>query len=88
MNWRWISLQDSGIRAGRPGTAGVFVGTDHRKEGVGEHREGDPAGPGRVAADLVLIKSRQPLPGLEGLSTRHLEPATLTSMASGAGWGE
>src|SRR5690348_11485073 len=54
-------------QAGRGGAAGVFVGTDYREEGVGEHREGAPAGPRAVAADLVLIESCQPFLGLEGL---------------------
>lgn len=53
-------------QVGRPGTVGVFVSTDDGEEGVGEHGEGDPAGPGWVAADLVLIESGQPLLGLEG----------------------
>jgi hypothetical protein len=29
-------------QVGLAGMAGVFVGTDHGEEGVGEHREGDP----------------------------------------------
>lgn len=41
----------------RRGAVCVFVGADHCEEGTGQHREGDPAGPGRVAADLVLIRS-------------------------------
>lgn len=77
MNWRWISLQDSGIRSADLG-GGRVVGTDRRKEGMGEHREGDSAGLGGVAADLVVIESRQPFPVWKVSSTRHLEPATLT----------
>lgn len=38
---------------------GVFIGSDDSEEGMGEHGEGDPAGPGRVAADLVLVQSGQ-----------------------------
>lgn len=51
----------------RSGVAGVFVGADDGEEGVGEHREGAPAGPGGVATDLVLIEPGQPFLGLEGL---------------------
>lgn len=51
MNRRWISLQDSGNHVGPRRMAGVFVGADHCEEGVGEHREGDPAGPGGVVDD-------------------------------------
>ena len=47
--------------------AGVLVCSDDGEEGMGEHREGDPAGPGRVAADLMLVQSGQSLPGLEEL---------------------
>lgn len=39
----------------RPGTESVLVGADHGQEGMGEHDEGDPAGPGRIAAELVLV---------------------------------
>lgn len=31
----------------------VLVGADDGQEGVGEHGKGDPAGPGRIAAELV-----------------------------------
>ena len=51
------------------GGGGVFVvlaGADDGQEGVGEHREGRPAQPGGVAADLVLIRPGA-LAGLEGL---------------------
>lgn len=61
-------------QAVRGGAAGVFVGKDYREEGVGEHREGDPAGPRAVAADLVLVESCQPFLGLEGLF--HTPPRT------------
>jgi hypothetical protein len=47
--------------------AGVFVGSDDGEEGVREHGEGDPAGSGRVAADLVLVQAGQALAGLEEL---------------------
>jgi len=50
--------------AGR-GVAGMFVGSDGGEEGVREHGHGDPSGPGRVAADLVLVQCCQALPGLE-----------------------
>jgi len=47
--------------------ASVFShGRDHR-EGVGEHRQGDPAVPGSPAADLVLVQANQALVGLEAL---------------------
>jgi hypothetical protein len=49
------------------GVAGVLVGADDGEEGMGEHGQGDPAGPGRVAADLVLVQSGQGLAGLERL---------------------
>ena len=49
------------------GAAGVLVCSDDGEEGVREHGQGDPAGPGRVAADLVLVQSGQALAGLEGL---------------------
>lgn len=39
----------------RDGAAGVLVGTDDRKEGVGEHGQGGPARPQGEAADLVLV---------------------------------
>ena len=54
----------------RRGVVGVFVGADDGEEGVGEHGQGDPAGPGRVAADLVLVQSCQALAGLERLFSR------------------
>ncbi|MBA9006294.1 hypothetical protein HNR21_005176 [Actinomadura cellulosilytica] len=49
------------------GRAGVFGCADDDQEGVGEHGEGDPAGPGGVAAQLVLVQAGQSLLGLEGL---------------------
>lgn len=49
------------------GLAGVFVGTDDGEEGVGEHGEGDPARPGRVTANLVLVQAGQALSGLKRL---------------------
>lgn len=49
------------------GVVGVFVRADDGHEGVGEHGQGDPAGPGRVAADLVLVQGGQALAGLEEL---------------------
>lgn len=77
--------RDEGVGCG---VAGVFIGADGCEEGVGKHGEGDPAGPGRVATDLVLTQSGQTLAGLERLSTRHLDPATRTSMTSDTGTGE
>ncbi len=44
-----------------PGVVDVFVGANDGEEGVGEHGEGDPAAPGGVAADLVLIEPGQAL---------------------------
>jgi hypothetical protein len=41
----------------------VFVGADDGQEGVGEHGQGDPAGPGGVAADLVFVEAGQSLAG-------------------------
>ena len=67
MNSRWISLQVSGMRASGAGSTVVFVRADDGEEGVREHGQGDPAGPGRVAADLVLVQGRQALAGLEKL---------------------
>lgn len=49
------------------GPAAVFLSTDSGEEGMGEHRKGDPAGPGGMAADLVLIEPGQPFLTLEGL---------------------
>lgn len=40
---------------------------DHGKVGVGEHRSGDVAVPGVVAADLVLVEPDLVLRGLEAL---------------------
>src|SRR5262245_21912091 len=45
---------------------GVFGGADDGEEGVGNHGQGDPAAPGGVVADLVLIQPGQALAGLEG----------------------
>lgn len=49
----------------RGGMAGVFVSTDDSEEGVSEHGQGDPAGPGGEAADLVFVQYGQALSGLE-----------------------
>lgn len=49
------------------GCAGVFLGSNDREGGMGEHRQGDPAGPGREAADLVFVEAGQALLGLERL---------------------
>ncbi|MFI6085724.1 hypothetical protein ACIBBB_33090 [Streptomyces sp. NPDC051217] len=49
------------------GMAGVFICADDGQEGGGEHGEGDPAGTGRVAADLALVQSGHALSGLERL---------------------
>lgn len=70
------------------GLAGVFVRADDGEEGVGEHGEGYPARPGRVTADLVFVQSGQALPDWNVSSTRHLDPATRTKVASGTGLGE
>lgn len=40
----------------RVGVSGVFVRPDDGEEGVGEHGEGDPAAPGRVAEPAVLTR--------------------------------
>ncbi|AWW41827.1 hypothetical protein DN051_38630 [Streptomyces cadmiisoli] len=53
-----------------PGVAGVFVGTDDREEGMGEHREGDPAVPGCPASDPVFVRSGQAFAGREDLLDR------------------
>lgn len=45
----------------------MFVGADDGEEGVGEHGQGDPVGPGGEAAELVLVQAGQALSGLEGL---------------------
>lgn len=45
----------------RPGMACVFVGADDSEESMGEHRESDPAVPGRPASDLVFVQSGQAL---------------------------
>jgi hypothetical protein len=45
----------------------VFVRAEDSEEGMREHGQGDPAGPGRVAADLVLVQGRQAFAGLEKL---------------------
>lgn len=72
----------------RPWPEAVLVGADDGQEGMGEHGEGDPAGPGRIAAELVLVQAGQALSGLEVSSTLHLDPATRTRTARGTGWGE
>ena len=60
MNRRQISSQDKRDHVVRRGPVCVFVGVDDGEEGVGRHREGDPAGPGGTAADLVLIQPARP----------------------------
>jgi hypothetical protein len=50
--------------------AGVLIGSDDSEEGMGEHGEGDPARPGHVPADLVLVQGGQALAGLEELLNR------------------
>jgi hypothetical protein len=52
---------------------GVPVCAYDGEEGVGEHGEGDPAGPGGIAADLVLVECGQALARLG----RTPPPATL-----------
>jgi hypothetical protein len=63
----------------------MFVGSDDGEEGVGEHGKGDPAAPGRVAADQVFIEPGQGLLGLEGLVDPPPGAATFTRVCSGAG---
>jgi hypothetical protein len=53
-------------QVGWPWTVGVFACTDDRAEGVGEHDQGDPTAQEGVAANLVLVESRQPFLRLEG----------------------
>jgi hypothetical protein len=38
------------------GVAVAFVRADNGEEGMRDHGQGDPAGPGRVAADLVFVQ--------------------------------
>jgi hypothetical protein len=47
--------------------AGVLVCAYDGEEGVREHGEGDSAGPGGIAADLVLVECGQALARLEEL---------------------
>lgn len=47
--------------------ASVLVCTYDGEGGVREHGEGDPAGPGGIAADLVLFECGQALAQLEEL---------------------
>jgi hypothetical protein len=47
--------------------AGVFIRADDSQEGVREHGERDPARPGRMAADLVLVQGGQTPAGMEEL---------------------
>ena len=54
----------------RGAVLGVFVGPNDGEEGVGEYGQSDPADPGGVAADLMLVQSGQALLGLEGLFHR------------------
>lgn len=68
--------------------AGVFVGADGGEEGVGQHGQGDPAGPRGEAAELVLVQSGQALSGLKGFLHPHLDPATRTRATRGTGAGE
>lgn len=70
-----------------PATAvfAVLVGADGGREGVGEHREGHPAQPGDVAADLVLVQAGEALVGLEVSSILQRVPATRTRAGSGTG---
>ncbi|CAL9597601.1 hypothetical protein SUDANB6_05386 [Streptomyces sp. enrichment culture] len=52
----FVAGRRSGVVGGR---AGVFVGADDGEENVGEHGEGDPAGPGGATAKLVLVQGGQ-----------------------------
>jgi hypothetical protein len=88
MNRRWISIAGELYVAVRYGAAGVFVRADDGQEGTREHGEGDPAGPGCVAAHLVLVQDGQARSGLEELLDSHLDPATRTSVVRGPGSGE
>lgn len=47
--------------------AGALVCADDGEESVRERGEGDPAGPGDIAADLVLVECGQALARLEEL---------------------
>jgi hypothetical protein len=67
MNRRWISLQVKRYAGVGCGVTGVFVCSDDGEEGVREHGQGDPAGPGGVTADLVLVQAGQALSGLDEL---------------------
>jgi hypothetical protein len=66
----------------------VFVRAEDSEEGMREHGQGDPAGPGRVSADLVLVQAARPLPDWKNSLTRHLDPATRTRVVSGTAAGE
>jgi len=49
------------------GVAVAFVRADNGEGGMREHGQGDPTGPGRVAADLVFVQCGQALASLEEL---------------------
>lgn len=55
-----VSSQDKRDHVARRGPVRVFVGADDGEEGVGRHLEGEPAGPGGTAADLVPIQPARP----------------------------
>lgn len=67
MNSRWISFTSERYQLAGRGMTLVFVRAEDSEEGMREHGQGDPARPGRVAADLVLVQGRQALAGLEKL---------------------
>jgi hypothetical protein len=48
-------------------TAGVLVCWEDGEEGVRERAQGDPAGPGRVVPDPMLVQGGQALSGWEEL---------------------
>ena len=65
--WSLYFVAGESDESGGGGVFVVLVGADDGQEGVGEHREGDPAQPGGVAADLVLFQAGEALAGLESL---------------------
>ena len=72
-------------QVGWPWTVGVFACTDDRAEGVGEHEQGDPNGPGGGSGEPGARRVPPALSPSGRVSSppRHLEPATLTRVARG-----
>lgn len=85
MNRRQISLQVSGIRWSRVERCACSSVRIDGEEGVGRHREGDPAGPLGVAADPVIIQPGQSHLSLQGLL--HPPPGTCDLDQGGQGCG-